>query len=152
MENKSKYKKAFELSNENFRRLTGITKELAVEMVLILSEAYKNKHKRRGRHCKLLPEDMLMMALKYWRQYPTFFELGFEFGISKTRAYELVVWVEDVLIKSEKFKLPGKKKLLEADNFEIILVDVMERPIERPKKNSENGILERKSVTHQKPK
>ncbi|MDR0797545.1 MAG: transposase family protein, partial [Nitrososphaerota archaeon] len=27
-------------------------------------------------------EDMLTMAFEYWRQYPTFFELGFEYGVA----------------------------------------------------------------------
>jgi len=43
--------------------------------------------------------------------------------------------IEDTLIKSVKFPLPGKKALLNSDiDFEMILIDASESPIERPKK------------------
>ena len=46
--------------------------------------------------------------------------------------------IEDVLIKSGAFSLPGKKALLETDNeFEVILIDAAESPIERPKKKNQ---------------
>ena len=45
----------------------------------------------------------------------------------------IVLKIENILIQSRKFSLPGKKKLLNSsldENF--ILMDVMESPIERP--------------------
>ncbi len=43
--------------------------------------------------------------------------------------------IENILIKSRKFSLPGKKKLLDTSlEEELILIDVMESPIERPTK------------------
>ena len=45
--------------------------------------------------------------------------------------------VEDKLIKSGKFSLPGKKSLLKTETeWSVAIVDVGESPIERPKKNS----------------
>jgi hypothetical protein len=41
------------------------------ETLLELRTACAEKHKRRGRHSKLSPEDILFMVLKYWRQYVT---------------------------------------------------------------------------------
>jgi hypothetical protein len=61
------------------------------------------------------------------------------------------VWVEDTLVKSGKFSLPGKKALLEDNEIEIILVDVTESPIERPKKNNENGTQAKRNGTPSKP-
>ena len=90
---------------------------------------------------------MLMMALEYWRQYVTFFELGFVYGVAESTAHDIVVWVEDTLIKCGKFTLPGKKALLMDDEIEIVLVDVTESPIERPKKNKKNGTLEKRKST-----
>ena len=81
---------------------------------------------------------MLMMALEYWRQYITFFELAFEYGVAESTAHDIVVWVEDTLIKCGKFSLPGKKALLSDNGIEIVLVDVTESQIERPKKNKNN--------------
>lgn len=36
--------------------------------------------------------------------------------------------------KGQKFRLPGKKALLEDENIKVVLVDVIEYQIERPKK------------------
>ena len=58
-----------------------------------------------------------------------------------------VVWIEDTLVKSGKFSLPGKKALLEDKDIEVVLVDVVESPIERPKKNKNNGILGKRKNT-----
>ena len=53
--------------------------------------------------------------------------------------------LRDTLIKDGTFSLPGKKALVEDDSIEVILVDVTECPIERPKKNKENGIPEKRN-------
>jgi hypothetical protein len=105
----SKFKRAMEKSEVDFRRLTGYTKETMLTMLVILREAYAAKHKRRGRHSKLDVADMLMLACKYWREYVTFFSLSNEFGVAESTAHDITVWVENVLIKSGKFGLPGKK-------------------------------------------
>jgi len=105
----NKYKKALNLNDEEYRRLCGYTKKTMVAMAEILREAYAAKHKRRGRNSKLCVEDMLMLACKYWREYVTFFSLGNEYEVAESTAWEIVIWVENVLIKSGKFGLPGKK-------------------------------------------
>jgi len=137
---KSKYIRALERKDEDFKLLIGVSKETASAMIATLDEAYKAKHKRRGRHSKLAIDEMLTMAMEYWRQYPTMFELGFQYGVSKSVVHDIIVWVENTLIKSGKFRLPGKKALCENNEIEIVLVDVMESPVERPKKNNGNGI------------
>ena len=49
-------------------------------------------------------------------------------------------------LQSKTFHLPGKKALHAAENnFEVIVIDVSEHPIERPKKSSGRTIQERKS-------
>jgi hypothetical protein len=148
MENLTRYRKAMdELSDVKFKRLIGIKKRTAERCVGHLNIAYAQKHKRRGRHSKLRPEDMLLVACKYWRQYATFAELGFEFGVAESTAHDIVKWVEDVLIKHKEFHLPGKKALLSDPNIEVVLVDATESPIERPKKGRKNGIPARKNST-----
>jgi len=145
---KNKYEKAMELKDNIFKRLMGVTKETAEEMVKILQEEYNRKHTRRGRKSKLTIPEQLTMALEYWRQYNTFEELGFEYGVAESTAHDIVVWIEDTLIKSKKFALPGKKRLLEdSDDIEIVLVDVTESPIQRPKKNKSNGTQGRRKST-----
>jgi len=134
----SKYQRALKLRDEEFKLLIGVSKQTAEDMKAKLEEAYAEKHQRRGRHSKLPIEDMLMLTMEYWRQYPTLFELGFEFGLAKSSVHDIIVWVEGVLITSGLFKLPGKKALLSNDDIEIVLVDVTESRIERPQKNKGN--------------
>ena len=45
-------------------------------------------------------------------------------------------WVEDTLIKHPDFALPGRKAPLKSNvEYEVVLIDATETPIERPKKN-----------------
>jgi len=149
MENhRTKYQRYIdELSDTKFKRLIGIKKHTAQRLIGHLNVAYAAKHKRRGRHSRLKPEDMLLVACKYWRQYVTFAELGLEFGIAESTAYELVKWVEDVLIKHKEFHIAGKQAMLSDPNIEVVLVDATETPVERPKRGSKNGTPARKSST-----
>ena len=145
---KTKYEKYMnELNDTKFKRLIGIKKHTAERCVGYLKEAYAAKHKRRGRHSKLKPEDMLLAACKYWRQYATFAEIGLEFGVAESTAHGIVKWVEDVLIRQKEFHIPGKQALLNDPNIEVVLVDATETPVERPKRGRKNGTRERKNNT-----
>ena len=118
-----------------FRRLTGVQRETFEKMVLILKDAQSKRYKNSGRKGALELEDKLLMALEYLREYRTYFHLGSSFGLSESACYRAYKWVEDTLIKSGLFSLPGKKALLKSDmEYEIILIDATETPVERPKK------------------
>jgi len=118
-----------------FRAVTGVLPSTFKAMVGALKEAYKEKHKKRGRNRKLLIEDMLLLMLEYYKEYRTFECIGASYGLSVSNVYKTIVWVENVLIKSGLFRLEGKKALIEPNTeIEIILVDSTEIPIERPKK------------------
>jgi len=59
--------------------------------------------------------------------------------------------VENVLVKSKQFHLPGKKALQPSDTvIEIVLVDATEQPIERPKKDSAGITAAKRSVIPRK--
>lgn len=146
------YEKAAQLNDVDFKQLIGVKKEVFDEMVEVLSNAYAEKHKRRGRHSKLSIADQLFLSLKYWRQYVTQKELAFEFEVSETTAHDVIVWVENTLVTSGKFSLPGKKALLEDPKIKIILVDVTESPVERPKKNNVSGTPGKRNGTQSKHK
>ncbi len=48
----------------------------------------------------------------------------------------------------EHFPLPGRKALLKSDmEYEVVLVDATESPIERPKKSKDTTTVERKRGT-----
>ena len=60
-------------------------------------------------------------------------------GISESTAYDTIKWIEDILIKHPDFALPGRKALLKSDmEYEVVLIDATETPIERPKKDRKN--------------
>lgn len=75
------------------------------------------------------------MVLEYLREYRSYFHIGQNYGISECSAYKAVKWVEDTLVKHPNFALPGRKALMKSDmNYEVVLIDATESPIEKPKK------------------
>ena len=105
-------------------------------MVSILSGADALLKSQGGKPNKLAIEDRLLMALEYLREYRTYFHISRSYGISESACYRNIRWVEDTLIKDGKFSLPGRKALQKSDiEYEIVLIDATETPIERPKKN-----------------
>jgi Helix-turn-helix of DDE superfamily endonuclease len=133
----SKYEEVKDLPDKAFRRAVGICKKLFYIALEILKEAFIRKKKRGGKKNKLSVENMLLMCLEYLREYRTYFHLGLSYNISESACYRNCRWVEDTLIKSGRFNIPGKKALLEERaNFDIILLDATESPIERPKKKA----------------
>jgi len=132
-----KYDQIKEFANEQFRRLTGVKRNTFNKMTEILREADEKKKKRGGRKSKLSIEDRLLMALEYLREYRTYFHVATSYGLSESVAYKMIRWIENTLIKHPTFALPGRKTLLNSDmEYEILLVDASESPIERPKKKS----------------
>lgn len=135
MAKRTKYGQLKKFDGAEFRRLTGVKRQTFEEMVVILAESRAKKEASGGHRSKLCVQDQLLMALEYLREYRTYFHLGASYGLSESACYRACVWVEDTLIGSRKFNLPGKKALLEESAKEdLILIDVTESPICRPKK------------------
>jgi hypothetical protein len=143
-----RYSAALDYSDEKFRRLTGVRKQTFGKMVTILTEAHARKKARGGRPNKLQIPEMLMMTLEYLREYRTYFHIAASYGLSESNAYETIRWVENTLVKSGEFALPGKKSLVrESPEIELILVDATETAVERPKKSSVGTIRAKRSGT-----
>lgn len=123
------------MENKNFRRLTGVKAATYKKLLEVVEKAHREKKARGGRKNKLTVEEMLKMTLEYLREYVTYLRIGKNYGISESYAYKIIKWVEEVIIKSGIFSLPGKKELIKnAEKYELILIDATETPIERPKK------------------
>lgn len=136
------------LKPEDFRRLTGVKRQTFNKMVEIIEESTRVKKAKGGRPNKLTISDMILMTLEYLREYRTYFHISKNYGISESNSYYTIRFVEDSLIKSGCFTLPGRKALLKSDiEYEVVLIDATESPIERPKKNK-NTITQarRKSI------
>lgn len=144
-----KYEIIKEYKEEQFRRITGVKRETFEKMVEILKKSYAEKHRKRGRNLKLSIENQLLAALEYWREYRTYAHIAASYGIAESNMYRNIKWIEETLIKDGTFSLPGKKELLKSDaEYEVILIDATETPVERPQKNKKNTTQERKKDTH----
>ena len=140
-----KYEQAKALKTEEFKRLCGVRQETFQEMVELVRQ-YDKQKKKPGRPSKLGWEDQVLLTLEYWREYRTYFHIGKNWGIEESTAFRIIQKIENVLIKSRKFSLPGKKKLHQADYcLQVVVVDATESQIERPKKNKNNITAERKN-------
>ncbi|GBD55370.1 IS5 family transposase [Microcystis aeruginosa NIES-298] len=132
------YEQVKTLKPTEFKRLCGVYPDTFKDMVTVL-KAEKVWQKKTGRPSKLSTEDQLLITLEYWREYRTYFHLGNSWGINESTAYRIVRKVENILIKSGLFNLPEKKALLESNSeIEVIVVDVSEQEIERPKKKQKS--------------
>jgi hypothetical protein len=70
--------------------------------------------------------------MKYWKAR----QFGLDWGVSESTVCRRVHQIENILIRSRKFSLPGKKSLLNSSlDTNLIVMDVMESPIERPTKH-----------------
>lgn len=137
------------LKPEEFRRLTGVKIETFKKMEEIIGETLKTKKAKGGRPNKLCVADMILMTLEYLREYRTYFHISTSYGISESNCYENIRFVEETLIKSGEFNLPGRKALLKSDvDYEVILIDATESLIERPKKSKKGTTQAKRNVTH----
>ena len=126
-----RYETIKHLRDTDFKRLTGVRRGTFEKMLKVIEKGLGNF----GRPPKLSRADQLLMTLMYWREYRTEFHIAQSYGISEATVCRTIRKVEDTLVRSKKFCLPGKKALQPSDTvFEVVLVDASEQPIERPKK------------------
>ena len=120
-----------------FKQVTGVTRATFEAMLEVVKIAHEETHtKHNGRHRKLSREDMLLMTLEYYKEYRTYECIGASYGLKKINVCKTIKWVEEALIKSGECSLPGKKKLVQPTiEYEVIVVDTTETPIQRPKNN-----------------
>ena len=135
------------LKDEDFKRSTGVQRSTFEKMLKVVEAGLRDF----GRPPKLGRADQLLMTLMYWREYRTEFHIGLSYDVSEATVCRTIKKVEDVLIKSEQFHLPGKKVLQSSDTvIEIVLVDATEQPIERPKKDKKGITAAKRSATPKK--
>ena len=126
-----RYETIEQLKATEFKRLTGVKRETFEEMLKVVKKGLGDF----GRPPKLSRADQLLLTLMYWREYRTAFHIAQSYGVSEATVCRTIRKVEDVLVRSKKFRLPGQKVLQPSDTiFEVILVDASEQPVERPKK------------------
>jgi Helix-turn-helix of DDE superfamily endonuclease len=136
------------LKPSQFQRRFGIKIQTLKAMVNALENFRLENHKdRRGRRTILTLEEQVLVALEYWREYRTYFHIGTNWGVSESTICRIVTDIESTLMKTGKFRIPGKKALLKDSDYpEYVVMDVTETAIERPKKNRKNIIQARRNV------
>ena len=73
--------------------------------------------------------------------------IGVSWGLDETNVLRNIRKVENILIKSGLFNVEGKKKVKELDSeIEVLVVDVTEHEVERPKKNRRGTTAASRSV------
>ena len=144
------YAQLQELKPEAFKRACGVHPQTFEAMLSALQEHAQRKIKP-GRPAKLSLADQLCLTLQYWREYRPYFHLGLSWGLAESVVCRTVRRIENVLIKSQVFHVPGKKTLRAGGtSLEVIVVDVAESPVERPQKNNARTIVGRRSATPRK--
>jgi len=135
------------LKDTDFKRLTGVQRTTFDLMRKVVEKGLGTF----GRPPKLSRADQLLMTLMYWREYRTEFHIAQSYGVSEATVCRTIRKVEDALVRSKKFRLPGKKALQASDTvFEVVLVDVSEQPVERPKKAKNDTTVAKRSATLKK--
>jgi hypothetical protein len=142
-----KYETVQSLKEEEFKRSTGVQRKTFEQMLQVVEAGLRDF----GRPTKLCRADQLLMTLMYWREYRTEFHIGLTYGVSESTVCRTIQKVENALIQSKQFHLPGRKALQPSDTvIEIVLVDATEQPIERPKKDNAGITAVKRSVTPKK--
>jgi len=130
-------KEILHLSEEQFRRRTGVKPGTFEKMLEILERGNGGVGAKGGRPRALGAAEMLLMTLEYLREYRTYFHIATSYGVSESTAYRSIRWVEETLVRDGAFALPGKKELVKGDtSIEVVLIDATECPVQRPKKSS----------------
>ncbi len=142
-----RYETVKALKDEEFKRCTGVQRSTFEKMLAVVKAGLSDF----GRPTTLNRADQLLMTLMYWREYRTEFHIGLTYGVSESTVCRTIQKIENVLIQSKEFHLPGKKALRPSETiFEIVLVDATEQPIERPKKDKNGISAAKRGVTPKK--
>jgi hypothetical protein len=132
-----KYEYIEKLNPRAFKRRFGVRKKTFQSMVKAI-KSFRNINKRSNKGAKpaLDIEAQVLVALEYWREYRTYFHIATSWGVSEPTICRIVHRVELELMQSGMFRLPGKKALLKGglSQPEVVVMDVTETPIERPKR------------------
>lgn len=140
------YRELASLSNGEFKRLCGVSRDTFAEMIAVLRPHLERQGKRGGQN-KLSVEDQLLVTLEYWREYRSQFHIATSWGLHETTVGRLIKKVEDLLVKCGKFRLPSQRQLYQPGwEWKVMMVDVGEIEIERPQKNRNATTVASRSV------
>jgi hypothetical protein len=152
--------------DRQMRALTGVSQKKFAQLLPVFSRVYHQERYRTyeqglaegtrqrkpgGGQKGKLPKmaDKLVFILNYYKTYPTFDVLGHRFGLARSKANEQVHQLSPILHQTlmELGHLPrGEFESVEAfkaalGDLDQILIDVTERPHQRPQDNEQQREL-----------
>ncbi len=115
------YEDVKNLTDGDFKRLCGVTKETFAAMCEVVIEA-KQLH-RRGRKSNLSIENQVLLTVSFWREYRTLFHLGRDWQLHESNVSRLVRRIEDILVTLRRSSFSGHETLapLFIFNFQMFL-------------------------------
>ena len=137
-----------------FKRLTGVQPATFLDMC----EALEKHLPSGGRVPKLCVQDRLLLTLMYWREYRTQAHVAETYGLSESTVCRTIQAVEAALLRSGGFRLPGKKELLKKalaggdTQYQVVVMDATECPVERPQKSNAGATAARRGATPRRPR
>ena len=139
------YEQLKNLKPAEFKRLCGVHRQTFTPMVEVLKPHLERTGKRGGQG-KLAVEDQLLITLEYWREYGTYFHIAKSWSTHESTVCPIVRKVEQLLIRSRAFRLPGNKQLHQyAYESKVLVVDVTQTRSCTPKKTA--ALLHRQDKT-----
>ncbi|WP_155858648.1 transposase family protein [Acinetobacter soli] len=138
-----KYLDSKKLSDSQFKRYTGIFRSIFSLMV----EQMQMQIPSKGRPPKLCLENQVLLCLSYWREYLTLFHVATSYDVSERTASIIVRQVEDTLVRSGLFNLPKDIPEGEGIDWNVVILDATEIPIQRPKKQKKSYSGKKKAHT-----
>ncbi len=121
-------------------------------MVKVVRKHYRDNKSKGGTTKSLSANDEILMMLEYYREYRTFKHIGVDYGVSESTVHYIITKIEKILIKEPRFHLKTLKHSIptdDANNIDIVVVDVTESECERPKK-AKKILLRKKEKTYPK--
>jgi hypothetical protein len=139
-------------NRDNFVRTVGLPREKFRALVEQIRAAFQvqkdhNPLKKRGLKSKLSLENQVLLTLLYLRDYPTFIQLGLQFGISESYAHKIYHKISALLVRILHVK---SRQALFENPIGTLVVDVTEQPIERPQQGQKAYFSGKKKDTPSK--
>jgi ApeA N-terminal domain 1/Helix-turn-helix of DDE superfamily endonuclease len=104
------YERIKDLNATDFKRLYGVSPETFAKMVEVVQAKLAQRSKPLTQ-AKLSIEDQILLTLGYLQECHTYFHIGQTWGVHKSTVGRIIQKIKTILIQSESFRLPSKKRL-----------------------------------------
>lgn len=132
-----------------FLRVSGITitmfEEITEKLKPLWEKEIKGAYKRPGRNFKRPIEDIVLMALIYYRTYTTMIWLGFLFNLNGSTVSRLINRVEPLLAKIMTI---NKERAMSEEDLQACLIDATEQKTQRPSTEDQKPFYSGKKKQH----